>query len=87
MGSAIVCPEAGEAVPFRIKTDAKTVVQAWNHFVRVRCPHCGEPHPAFIRKCTWRAHLQDSKTIWLSSSSISNCAPGRNRKKQPRDKS
>jgi len=29
MGSAIVCPEAGEAVPFRIKTDAKTVVQAW----------------------------------------------------------
>ena len=50
MGSAIVCPETGEAVPFRIKTDAKTVVQAWNHFVRVRCPHCGEPHARIYKE-------------------------------------
>jgi hypothetical protein len=50
MGSAIVCPDTGEAIPFSIKTGAKTVAQAWNHFVRVRCPHCGEPHARIYKE-------------------------------------
>ena len=50
MGSAIMCPETGEAAPFRIKTDARTVTQAWNHFVRVRCPHCGESHAGLYKE-------------------------------------
>lgn len=50
MGSAIVCPETGEAIAFSIKTDAKTVAQAWRHFVRVRCPHCGEPHARIYKE-------------------------------------
>ena len=50
MRSALVCPETGEIIPFSVKTDAKTVAQAWNHFVRVRCPHCGEPHARIYKE-------------------------------------
>ena len=44
MGSALTCPETGEPVPFRVKTDAKSVKQAWNQFIQIACPHCGGRH-------------------------------------------
>lgn len=44
MGSVMRCPETGEAIPFSIKTDAKSVAQAWSHFIRVKCPHCKGRH-------------------------------------------
>jgi hypothetical protein len=44
MGSALTCPETGEPVPFRVKTDAESVTQAWNQFFQFACPHCGGSH-------------------------------------------
>ncbi len=44
MGSVMRCPETGEPVHFNIKTDAKSVAQAWNQFIHVACPHCGNRH-------------------------------------------
>ena len=44
MGNALTCPETGERVPFHIKTDAKSVTQAWNQFIQIVCPHCGGRH-------------------------------------------
>ena len=44
MGYALTCPETGERVPFHIKTDAKSVTQAWNQFIQIACPHCGGRH-------------------------------------------
>jgi hypothetical protein len=44
MGSVLKCPETGEPVRFHVKTDAKSVRQAWNEFIHVTCPHCGRRH-------------------------------------------
>ena len=50
MGSAMTCPETGERMPFNIKTDAKSVAQAWNQFIRVNCPHCGGRHDVLYKE-------------------------------------
>ena len=31
-------------MPFHIKTDAQSVAQAWNQFIQIVCPHCGDRH-------------------------------------------
>ena len=50
MGAAMTCPETGERMPFNIKTDAKSVAQAWNQFIRVNCPHCGGRHDVLYKE-------------------------------------
>ena len=51
MRSALTCPETGDRMPFNInKTDAKSVAQSWNRFIRVNCPHCGGRHDVLYRE-------------------------------------
>jgi hypothetical protein len=35
---------------FNIKTDAKSVAQAWNQFIRMSCPHCGGRHAVLYKE-------------------------------------
>ena len=46
----MTCPETGERTPLKFKTDAKSVAQAWNRFIRVNCPHCGGRHDVLYKE-------------------------------------
>jgi len=50
MASAMTCPQMGERMPFKFKTDAKSVAQAWNRLMRVNCPHCGGRHDVLYKE-------------------------------------